>query len=157
MYISIKLFIISLCYSLNISGICSYVPSFIMGIYIFSFLLLISLAEDLSIIDFSENQLVILVIYFINNFPVFIFKISYYLKKKHNSINYLFWLCWFFVAGHGLFCSCGEWGLLFVAVHIFSLWWPLKLPSMGSRVAGPQQLQHMGSVGAVPGSRAQAQ
>ena len=53
-----------------------------MGIYIFSFLLLISLAEDLSIIDFSENQLVILVIYFINNFPVFIFKISYYLKKK---------------------------------------------------------------------------
>ena len=51
-----------------------------MVIYIFSFLLLISLAEDLSIIDFSENQLVILVIYFINNFPVFIFKISYYLE-----------------------------------------------------------------------------
>lgn len=44
-----------------------------MVIYIF-FLVLISLAEDLSIIDFSENQLVILVIYFINNFPVFIFK-----------------------------------------------------------------------------------
>ena len=29
--------------------------------------------EDLSITDFSENQLLILVIYFINNFPVFIF------------------------------------------------------------------------------------
>ena len=44
-----------------------------MVICIFSFLVLISLAEDLSITDFSENQLLILVIYFINNFPVFIF------------------------------------------------------------------------------------
>ena len=27
-----------------------------------------------------------------------------------------FWLCWVFVAVRGLFSSCGEWGLLFVAV-----------------------------------------
>ena len=26
-----------------------------------------------------------------------------------------FWLHWVFVAAHGLFSSCGEWGLLFVA------------------------------------------
>ena len=28
-----------------------------------------------------------------------------------------FWLCWVFVAARGLFYSCGEQGLLFVAVH----------------------------------------
>ena len=28
-----------------------------------------------------------------------------------------FWLRWVFVAGRGLFSSCGERGLLFVAVH----------------------------------------
>ena len=30
---------------------------------------------------------------------------------------YLFWLRWVFAAAHGLFSSCGEWGLLFVEVH----------------------------------------
>ena len=30
---------------------------------------------------------------------------------------YYFWLCWVFVAARGLFSSCGEWGLLLVAVH----------------------------------------
>ena len=28
-----------------------------------------------------------------------------------------FGLCWVFVAAHGFFSSCGEWGLLFVAVR----------------------------------------
>ena len=28
-----------------------------------------------------------------------------------------FWLHWVFVAACGLFSSCGEWGLLFVAVR----------------------------------------
>ena len=28
-----------------------------------------------------------------------------------------FWLHWVFVAVHGLFSSCGERGLLFIAVH----------------------------------------
>ena len=28
-----------------------------------------------------------------------------------------FWLCWVFVAVHGLFSSCGERVLLFVVVH----------------------------------------
>ena len=28
-----------------------------------------------------------------------------------------FWLCWVFVAAHGLFSSCSEWGLLFLAVR----------------------------------------
>ena len=39
----------------------------------------------------------------------FIFKIT--------LIN--FWLCWVFVALLGLFSSCSEWGLLFVAVLEF--------------------------------------
>ena len=30
-----------------------------------------------------------------------------------------FWLHWVFVAVHGLFSGCGEWGLLFVVVHRF--------------------------------------
>ena len=28
-----------------------------------------------------------------------------------------FWLCWVFIALCGLFSGCGEWKLLFVAVH----------------------------------------
>ena len=28
-----------------------------------------------------------------------------------------FWLCWVFVAAHGLFSSCSERGLLFIAVR----------------------------------------
>ena len=28
-----------------------------------------------------------------------------------------FWLCWVFGAARGLFSSCGERGLLFIAVH----------------------------------------
>ena len=30
---------------------------------------------------------------------------------------FYFWLRWVFVAAHGLFSSCGERGLLFIAVH----------------------------------------
>ena len=32
------------------------------------------------------------------------------------SIYFYFWLRWVFVAARGLFSSCGEWGLLFLAV-----------------------------------------
>ena len=36
-----------------------------------------------------------------------------------NAIFFLtyFWLRWVLIAAHGLFSSCGEQGLLFVAVH----------------------------------------
>ena len=34
-----------------------------------------------------------------------------------NKFIYLFWLRWVFVAACGLFSSCGERGLLFVAVR----------------------------------------
>ena len=30
---------------------------------------------------------------------------------------FIYWLHWVFVTAHGLFSSCGEWGLLFVAVR----------------------------------------
>ena len=30
---------------------------------------------------------------------------------------FFFWLCWVFIATRGLFSSCGEQGLLFVAVR----------------------------------------
>ena len=40
---------------------------------------------------------------------------SYFLK---NNFIYLFiWLHWVFVAACRLFSSCGQWGLLFVAVR----------------------------------------
>ena len=41
------------------------------------------------------------------------------LKKKIDLFIYLFnfWLRWVFVAACRLFSSCGEWGLLFVAVR----------------------------------------
>ena len=48
----------------------------------------------------------------------------------------------YFLAALGLRCcarafsSCGERGLLFVVVHVFSLWWLLLLWSTGSRHAG---------------------
>ena len=32
-------------------------------------------------------------------------------------LHIYFWLHWVFVAAHGLFSSCSEQGLLFVAVH----------------------------------------
>ena len=60
-------------------------------------------------------------------------------------VFFLFWLRWVFIAFHGLFSSCGEQGLLLVAVREF-------LASVASRVAeqglyrvhGLQQLWLMG-------------
>ena len=43
----------------------------------------------------------------INNVTLFFFKL----------INFYFWLHWVFFAARGLFSSCGERGLLFVAVR----------------------------------------
>ena len=62
-----------------------------------------------------------------------------------------------FLAVLGLpYCVCfllvaGRRGLLFIAVHGFSLQGLLLLLSTGSRALGLQQLQHMGSVVAAPG------
>ena len=41
---------------------------------------------------------------------------AFYLFIFINLFIY-FWLCWVFIAAHGLFSSCGERELLFVAVH----------------------------------------
>ena len=64
-------------------------------------------------------------------------------------------------AGSSLLCrllsGCSEWGLFFVAVCNFSIWWLFQLQSMGSKCGGfsscstwAQQLWFLGS-------RAQAQ
>ena len=37
--------------------------------------------------------------------------------KKFIYLFIYLWLSWVFVAAHGLFSSCGEWGLLLVAVR----------------------------------------
>ena len=50
------------------------------------------------------------------------------------NVLYLFGLCWVFIAAR-LFCSCGEWERLFVAVRGFSSRW-LWFQSMGSRHSG---------------------
>ena len=65
---------------------------------------------------------------------------------------YYFRLHWVFVAVRGLFSSCGERGLLFIAVRGFLIRWLLLLHSTGSRRVGfsscgiqTQQLWLMGS------------
>ena len=47
-----------------------------------------------------------------------------------------FWLRCVFAAVHGLFSSCGERGLLFVAVRGLLIGWLLLLESTGSRRVG---------------------
>ena len=48
----------------------------------------------------------------------------FFFKESFSFFNFIylfiyFWLRWVFVAEHGLFSSCGERGLLFVAVRGF--------------------------------------
>ena len=38
-------------------------------------------------------------------------------KASFKIFILIFWLRWVFVAVHGLFSSCGEWGLLFIVVR----------------------------------------
>ena len=61
--------------------------------------------------------------------------LAFYYFFKINLFIY-FWLHWVFVAVHRLFSSCGEWGLLFLAVRGLQLRWFLLLRSTGSRRAG---------------------
>ena len=51
----------------------------------------------------------------------------------------------------GLFSSCGEWGLLFIAVHRLLIAVASLLQNMGSRARGLQQSQCVGSAAAVSG------
>ena len=45
----------------------------------------------------------------------YVLVVALFFKKIYLFIY--FWLCWVFIAARGLFSSCGERGLLFVAVH----------------------------------------
>ena len=58
------------------------------------------------------------------------------LFKKNLFIIYLFWLCWVFVAAHGLSLVVVSWGYSSLWCTGFSLWWLLFLPSTGSRHVG---------------------
>ena len=60
------------------------------------------------------------------------------------------WLCWVFIAAHELSLAAGSGGYASLQYTGFSLWQLLLLRGMGSRVHGPQWLQH-------PGTRGQAQ
>ena len=51
-------------------------------------------------------------------------------------VYFSFWLRWVFAAARGLFFTCGERGLLFVAVRRPLVGWPLLLWRTGSRHAG---------------------
>ena len=52
--------------------------------------------------------------------PKVLFSIFIYLSIYLSIYLFIyFWLCWVFVAARGLFSSCGERGLLFVAVRRF--------------------------------------
>ena len=50
--------------------------------------------------------------------------------------KFYFWLRRVFVAACGIFSSCSEWALLFVAVRRLLIGWLLLLQSTGSRRAG---------------------
>ena len=47
-----------------------------------------------------------------------------------------FWLCWVFIAAHGLSVVVASRGYSSLQCVGFSLWWLLLLQSMGSRRAG---------------------
>ena len=60
----------------------------------------------------------------VNDDAFFFFKLFFQWFERWQFIYYLFiylfiylWLHWIFVAARGLFSSCGERGLLFIAVH----------------------------------------
>ena len=79
----------------------------------------------ISIILFSTNRL----IFFFFNLFLFIYC----------------WLCWVFVAVRGLFSSCGDWGLLFVATCGLLLAVASFVLEHELQVRGLQQLWHVGS------------
>ena len=60
--------------------------------------------------------------------------------------TYYFWLPWVFVAVRAFPQLQRARAPLQLRCLDFSLWWLLLLRSMGSRVCGLQQLQHMGSI-----------
>ena len=62
------------------------------------------------------------------------------------NILFIFWLRWVFVATHGLFSGCGEWGLLLVAMHRLLIAVTSVVAEHGLQARGLQQLWHTGSV-----------
>ena len=70
-----------------------------------------------------------------------------------SAFTSLYFLMYLFIFGWAmssllcrLFSSCVEWGDSWLQCWGFSLWWPLRSWSTGSRVCGLQQLWHMSSV-----------
>ena len=59
---------------------------------------------------------------------------------------FIFGCVWVFIAVHGLFSSCGEWGLLFVVVHGLLIVVASFVAEHGFQGHGLQQLWHVGSV-----------
>ena len=59
-----------------------------------------------------------------------------YISFKIYFIVFYFWLCWVFVAAHGLSLVVASGGYSSFRCMGFSLWWLLLLWSMGSRRAG---------------------
>ena len=71
---------------------------------------------------------------------------------------YLFiWLCWVFVAAHGLSLIAASKGYSSLWCAGFSLWWLLLLQSTGSRYAGFSSCSMRAQWLWLVGSRAQAQ
>ena len=59
-----------------------------------------------------------------------------FLKKKIIYVFIYFWLCWVFVAAHGLSLVVASWGYSSLWYVCSSLPWLLPLWSMGSRRTG---------------------
>ena len=62
--------------------------------------------------------------------------VDFFFFSKINLFNYLFWLCWVFVAARGLSLVVVSGGYSLLQCAGFSLRWLLLLWSMGSRRVG---------------------
>ena len=79
-----------------------------------------------------------------------------FLKKVSSLSLIYFWLNWVFIAVHA-FSSCGEQGLLFIAVHGLLTAAASLAVEHRLRVHGLEQVQHSGSALQLAGSGALAQ
>ena len=82
------------------------------------------------------------IIYCLPNIKDEIWLSASHLPSTHFFFFFNFWLCWVFVAPHGLSLVVESWGYSLLQCMSFSLWWLLLLWSMGSRHTGSVVVAH---------------
>ena len=113
----------------------------------------ISVMDQLSSISNTIDRREYLVILHVCQSTIFIYIYIYILINLFYFIYFYFWLCWVFIAAHGLSLVMATGGYSSLQCTDFSLWWLLLLWSTVSRWAGfsscgtqAQQLWYLGLV-----------